>query len=165
MKILTLPSRLIPLTAVIVISVLVILGWWIVSAPSDKSMLNENSARSSKISRTVTNVSSGSDNKVTQAGKYRIQVQVEPNPPIAGKNKLTVIVKDEKGQLVTGAKVRAVAQMPAMDNMEAMNAPANIRETATGIYSGEFELGMRGEWPLAVDVESETLGHADLVLT
>ncbi|HED17704.1 MAG TPA: efflux RND transporter periplasmic adaptor subunit [Gammaproteobacteria bacterium] len=100
--------------------------------------------------------------KMIEAGKYRIQVRVEPDPPRVGKNKLTVIVNNEKGQPVQGAKVRAVAQMPAMGSMKAMNAPASISETTPGVYNGEFELGMRGEWLLAVDIESGTLGHGDL---
>jgi len=96
------------------------------------------------------------------AGPYQVYVQVEPDPPRVGNNKLTVIIKDGNDQPVTGAKVRAVAQMPAMGSMPAMNAPADISESVPGTYTGEIELGMSGEWPLAVDVETEALGHGDL---
>lgn len=104
-----------------------------------------------------------SNDKIIEAGLYRVEVNIEPNPPVVGKNKLTILVKDKSGQTVAGAKVRAVAQMPAMGSMSAMNAPANISETASGIYSGTLELAMKGEWPLAVDIESENLGHGDLI--
>lgn len=103
-----------------------------------------------------------SNNKIIEAGKYRVEVRIEPDPPRVGKNKLTVIVKDKSGQFITGAKVRAVAQMPAMGAMSAMNAPADMSETSAGVYTGEFELGMSGEWPMAVDIETESLGHGDL---
>jgi len=130
---------------------------------TSRSGVRLSSATDSMIPRTVSGSAPGSDDMMAEAGLYRIQVRVEPDPPVAGKNRLIITVKDEKGLPVQGAKVRAVAQMPAMGSMEAMNAPANISETAPGIYSGELELGMRGEWPLAVDVETESLGHGDLV--
>ncbi len=122
------------------------------------------SATASKISRLASKRISDLENKVIVANQYRLQVQVAPNPPIAGKNKLTIIVKDKKAQLVTGAKVHAVAQMSAMGNMEAKNASVNIVETSAGIYSGEFTPGMRAEWSLAIKVESKALGHGDLVI-
>jgi len=121
------------------------------------------SSSASTFSTELSNESQEAASSVVEAGQYRIQVQVKPDPPVAGKNKLTIIVKDDSGRVVSGAKVRAVAQMPAMGNMKEMNAPADIREIKNGIYSGELTLGMKGEWPLAVDVESEALGHGDLV--
>jgi len=121
------------------------------------------SSTSSTFSTDTSDESQESNGSVVEAGQYRIQVQVQPDPPVAGKNTLTIIVKDDSGQAVSGAKVRAVAQMPAMGSMKKMNAPADIRETESGIYSGELTLGMKGEWPLAVDVESDALGHGDLV--
>ncbi len=95
-------------------------------------------------------------------GPFRISVVIDPDPPKVGKNQITVIVKDNDGQPMTDAKVRAVAQMPAMGSMPAMQAPAEFKETAAGRYAGEFELSMAGEWPLAVDVHKDPLGHGDL---
>ena len=97
------------------------------------------------------------------AGNYRVQVQIEPDPPRVGKNRLTVIILDKDAQAIVGAKVRAVAQMPAMGTMPAMNASAEISGSEPGTYSGELELGMSGEWPLAVDIDTEALGHGDLI--
>ncbi len=133
------------------------------------------SATESKIPRADTNnktrsdsVSKSSDRinaagKFQVAGKYKIKVQLEPATPTVGKNKLTIVIQDKTGQPVTGAKIRIVAQMPAMGSMKAMNIPAVINEAGAGIYNGELELPMAGEWPLAVDVETETLGHGDLI--
>ena len=105
--------------------------------------------------------SAGMSDSVT-AGNYRVQVQIEPDPPRVGKNRLTVTIYDKDGQAIVGAKVRAVAQMPAMGTMPPMNASAEISASAPGTYSGEFELRMSGEWPLAVDIDTEALGHGDL---
>jgi len=96
------------------------------------------------------------------AGSYQVRVVVEPDPPRVGKNRVTIIVRDAQDQPVTGAEVRAVAQMPAMGSMPTMIAAADIEETAPGRYQGEFELPMSGAWPLAVDVHSAALGHGDL---
>ncbi len=98
----------------------------------------------------------------TTVGKYRVSVSINPDPPRVGKNTLSIFVTDENQQPVANAKVRAVAQMPAMGSMPAMNAPADITEIEPGKYQGEFELTMSGEWPLAVDIETEQLGHGDL---
>jgi len=107
--------------------------------------------------------SDNSGNKIIKAGLYSIEVNINPNPPIVGKNNVTIIVNDKSGQAVTGATVRAVAQMPAMGSKVAMNSPAEISETTPGVYSGKLELFMQGEWPLAIDIESEKLGHGDLI--
>lgn len=122
-----------------------------------------NSATASSLSRSASVNSPASASDQAMAGKYRIQVQIEPDPPRVGKNRIKIIIKDESGQPVKGARVRAVAQMPAMGSMQEMNAPASISETEAGVYSGEIELAMKGEWPLAVDVETESLGHGDLI--
>lgn len=108
------------------------------------------------------NAKINASNKFQVAGKYRIKIKIEPDTPKVGKNKLTITVLDKSDQPVTSARVRIVAQMPAMGSMEAMNIPAVINETGAGIYNGELELPMGGEWPLALDVETETLGHGDL---
>ena len=142
---------------------------------TSRAGLRLSSATASKIPRAETNNKTRSDlasessdkinaaGKFQAAGKYRIKVQIEPEAPTVGKNKLTIIVFDKTDQSVTGAKVRVVAQMPAMGSMEAMNVPATINEAGAGIYNGELVIPMAGEWPLAVDVETETLGHGDLI--
>jgi len=96
------------------------------------------------------------------AGPFRVSVVVEPDPPKVGKNQIAVSVKNKDGEPVVGAKVRAMAQMPAMGSMPAMQAAAEFKETAPGRYTGEFELSMAGEWPIAVDVHKDPLGHGDL---
>lgn len=103
------------------------------------------------------------DKEFTRAGQYRVNVRIIPDPPQVGKNTLTITITDTNQQPVRAAKVRAVAQMPAMGSMPAMNAPADITEIEPGKYQGVFELTMSGAWPLAVDIETEQLGHGDLI--
>ena len=97
------------------------------------------------------------------AGNFRIRVQINPLRPRVGRNKLSITIKDGDGMPVNDAKVRAIAEMPAMGSMPAMRAAADIKQLAPGEYAGEIELEMAGEWPLAVDVEKAGMGHADLI--
>ncbi|WP_250462172.1 efflux RND transporter periplasmic adaptor subunit [Microbulbifer litoralis] len=98
-----------------------------------------------------------------EAGPFRIAVFIDPQKPHAGNNSIRIEVRDTDDEPVENAQVRAVAEMPAMGSMPAMRAPAEIAETAPGVYEGEFELSMEGAWPLAVDVATGADKHVDLV--
>jgi len=86
------------------------------------------------------------------AGPFKTRVAVNPETPKVGKNKVTIWVQDASGTPVTGAKLEAVAVMPAMGSMPAMYAPAEMAETEPGRYQGEFEPAMGGEWPLTIKI-------------
>ncbi len=96
------------------------------------------------------------------AGPFQVAVSVNPETPQVGKNHILIQVRDQQGQPVEGAKVRAVGEMPAMGAMPPMYAQADITETSPGIYQGEFELPMAGAWPLAVDLATDEAHHVDL---
>lgn len=96
------------------------------------------------------------------AGPFQLAVSIQPETPQVGLNRVLIQVRDNQGQPLTGAKVRAVGEMPAMGTMPAMYAQADITETAPGVYQGEFELSMAGSWPLAVDVATDEAHHVDL---
>lgn len=96
------------------------------------------------------------------AGPFKIAVSVSPETPQVGKNQILIQVKDQENKPVSGAKVRAVGEMPAMGAMPAMYAQADITETSPGVYQGDFELSMAGSWPLAVDVATDESHHVDL---
>ena len=97
-----------------------------------------------------------------EAGPFKIAVSVQPETPQVGKNNIVIQVRDQEDNPVTGAKVRAVGEMPAMGAMPAMYAQADITETSPGVYQGDFELSMAGSWPLAVDVATDEAHHVDL---
>jgi Cu(I)/Ag(I) efflux system membrane fusion protein len=96
------------------------------------------------------------------AGPLGIAVSLSPTTPRVGENTITIQVRNREQQVIKQAKVRAVAQMPAMGAMPAMHAQADIRELGDGIYRGEFDLTMAGEWPMAIDVETTDGQHVDL---
>jgi Cu(I)/Ag(I) efflux system membrane fusion protein len=88
-----------------------------------------------------------------RSGPYRLDVQVQPQTPKVGENTLTLRLQNENGAPVTGAVIRAVAEMPAMGTMPAMQAPAEMAETEHGLYRGTFDLSMEGSWPLSLAIQ------------
>lgn len=97
------------------------------------------------------------------AGPFKVSVLIEPETPQVGKNHIQILVRNQQGESVSGAKVRAVGEMPAMGSMPAMYAQADMSETSPGNYEGDFELSMAGSWPLSVDVVGDEDKHANLV--
>ncbi|MBL4868329.1 MAG: FixH family protein, partial [Pseudomonadales bacterium] len=79
------------------------------------------------------------------AGPFQVAVSVDPQTPQVGNNSILIVVRDQDGLSITGADVRAVAEMPAMGTMPAMYAQADIKETAPGVYQGDFEIPMAGK--------------------
>jgi len=92
------------------------------------------------------------DGEWYSAGPFKTRVEVNPETPKVGKNQVTIWVQDAAGAPVTGAKLEAVAVMPAMGSMPAMYAPAEMAEMEPGRYQGEFEPSMGGEWPLTIKI-------------
>lgn len=89
-----------------------------------------------------------------KAGAFNVQVDVEPQAPKVGKNRIEIKVRDADENPVSGASLKAVAVMPAMGSMPAMYAPAELSETNPGTYVGSFEPSMGGEWPLTIDIST-----------
>lgn len=102
------------------------------------------------------------DANFIETGPFKIAVTVEPEAPQVGNNRIVINVKDQKGKPVTGAKVRAIGEMPARGAMPAMYAQADIQEASPGVYRGNFELSRIGSWLLAVDVATDESHHVDL---
>lgn len=96
------------------------------------------------------------------AGPFEVAVEVLPAAPEVGDNRIAIQVRTQEGEPVTDAEVVAVAEMPAMGTMPAMYAQADVVETAPGLYEGDFELSMAGEWPLAVEIVVGEDKHVDL---
>ena len=105
--------------------------------------------------------------ELIQAGQLQVQVILQNDPPTVGENTLLIHVKDQQGTPLNNATVRAVAEMPAMGSMPALRSAANMQAAGEGRYKGTFDLPMKGEWPLAVDIawedESGQNQHVDLV--
>ncbi|NOZ51620.1 MAG: efflux RND transporter periplasmic adaptor subunit [Gammaproteobacteria bacterium] len=89
------------------------------------------------------------------AGPFKVRVKLNPEIPKVGKNRVTIWVQNKNGIPLPGAMLKVVAVMPAMGSMPAMYAPAEMRETETGQYEGQFQPSMGGEWPLTIEIEAD----------
>jgi len=88
------------------------------------------------------------------AGGIEVGVTIVPSTPRVGDNRLIVELRTRAGEPVTGVSIDAYAEMSAMGAMPPMRAPARIKETAAGRYTGSVNLSMRGEWPLTLSFQS-----------
>jgi len=95
-----------------------------------------------------------------RSGPFKFGVVISPEKPVVGDNKLTIILRTLADDPVSGARISAVAEMPAMGAMPAMRAPAEMREVRPGVYEGSFEPSMEGAWPLTIEIEKPELGSA-----
>jgi Cu(I)/Ag(I) efflux system membrane fusion protein len=134
-----------------VIVAILLLGLWIIQ--KDGSMMPFFKANSSTVTQA----------NFINAGPFQLAVSIQPETPVVGKNHIVIQVRDNQGEPVEDANVRAVGEMSAMGSMPAMYAQADIVETTPGMYQGEFELPMAGAWPLAIDVATDEAHHVDLI--
>ncbi|MBG56928.1 MAG: efflux transporter periplasmic adaptor subunit [Porticoccus sp.] len=93
-----------------------------------------------------------------RAGPFQLGIELAPETPRVGENTLTLVLLDSSGQPVSGATIKAVAEMPAMGAMPAMQAPADMAEIEPGLYQGTFEPSMEGSWPLTLRISKEGVG-------
>ena len=93
-----------------------------------------------------------------RAGPFSLQVAAEPKTPQVGNNKVIIGLRDSQGNPVSGARIKAVAEMPAMGAMSAMQAQADFEETAPGEYVATFGLPTSGEWPLSIEIQKAGTG-------
>lgn len=89
-----------------------------------------------------------------RSGPFHLGVEVVPATPRVGENRLRVVLQTSAGEPVRGATIRAVAEMPAMGAMPAMQAPADMVEIEPGLYGGTFEPSMEGSWPLTLKIQA-----------
>jgi Cu(I)/Ag(I) efflux system membrane fusion protein len=99
---------------------------------------------------------------IYRSGPFRVDVAVRPAVPKVGENRLKVVLEDSGGDPISGAQIRAVAEMPAMGSMAAMRVPAEMQEIKPGLYQGILELPMEGSWPLTLGIKKVGLGQAQL---
>ncbi len=86
-----------------------------------------------------------------KAGDLTVDVKMDRNPPVTGKNNVEVAVKDAAGKPVTDAKVLVEYSMPAMPGMPAMSYKAEAKPSGEA-YRTEISPSMAGPWNVAVRV-------------
>ncbi|MGD0486962.1 MAG: FixH family protein [Syntrophorhabdales bacterium] len=86
-----------------------------------------------------------------KAGDYTMDVTMDKNPPVTGKNIVEVSVKDKTGKAVTDAKVTVEYSMPGMPGMPAMNYKSDA-ELKGETYKAVISPSMAGSWNVAIKV-------------
>lgn len=91
------------------------------------------------------------DTITKKTGDYAVDFTLDKNPPVVGKNNITIVVKDKSGTPVTDAKVVVEYSMPAMPGMPAMNykSTAQVKKEE---YIAVIEPSMAGSWNVAVKI-------------
>jgi nitrogen fixation protein FixH len=80
-----------------------------------------------------------------------MDVTMDKNPPVTGKNIVEVSVKDKTGKAVTDAKVTVEYSMPGMPGMPAMNYKSDA-ELKGETYKAVISPSMAGSWNVAIKV-------------
>jgi hypothetical protein len=95
------------------------------------------------------------------------EVTTNPSPARIGKNQVGVMVKDAKGQPITGADVEIRMFMPQMIGMSEVNVKAALRATGNGEYTGEIELPIAWSFATTITVRKggQVVGTAETTVT
>lgn len=84
-----------------------------------------------------------------KTGDVTVKVDLDRNPPVVGKNGISIELLDGAGNPVTDAKVKVYYSMPAMQGMPAMSY-----KTGTALdgksYKAVLDLTMAGSWNVEV---------------
>jgi len=92
------------------------------------------------------------DYEITKkAGDLTIQVTIDKNPPVKGKNKVTISVKDAAGKPITNAAVSIDYGMPAMPGMGAMTYKATAPLKGES-YQAMVDFSMAGPWFINIKI-------------
>ena len=101
----------------------------------------------------ITGLSYAKEYEVTKkAGPYQVIAGIDKNPPISGKNNMSVRISDAQGKAVTDAKVAIDYVMPGMPGMPAMSYKANAALKGE-IYKAEINFSMSGSWTVTVKID------------
>lgn len=86
-----------------------------------------------------------------KAGDLAVQINIDKNPPVTGINKMTVAIKDAKGNAVTDAAVAIDYGMPAMPGMGAMNYKTKAALKGES-YLATINFSMSGPWFINIKI-------------
>lgn len=86
-----------------------------------------------------------------KAGDFDVEVRIDKNPPVVGKNNMEIEIKDTAGKYVTDAKVKVEYEMPAMPGMPAMDYKTEAKLDGDK-YKAAMDLSMSGSWSVTVKI-------------
>lgn len=100
----------------------------------------------------ITGIAYAKDYEVKKkAGEYDVEVKIDKNPPVVGKNNMEIEIKDTNGKYVTDAKVVVEYSMPAMPGMPPMDYKTDA-ELKGEEYKTTMDLSMAGPWNIVVKI-------------
>lgn len=88
---------------------------------------------------------------IKKAGDLNVNITIDKNPPVVGKNNMEITIADSSGKVVTDAKVTLELSMPAMPGMGAHSYKYNT-ELKGNVYKAVIEPSMVGSWNLSVRI-------------
>ncbi|MEE9166651.1 MAG: efflux RND transporter periplasmic adaptor subunit [Candidatus Neomarinimicrobiota bacterium] len=113
---------------------------------------------------------SGASREFT-AGPFTIATALKPDPPLVGKNRLDVHLKDRHGIPIEGAAIRIVTnpesreEVPDTKSMAEIHNAVILKENGQGDYRATFELSTEGTLTLVMDVRTVDGRHADFTFS
>ena len=87
-----------------------------------------------------------------KAGDYDVEIKIDKNPPVVGKNNMEIEIKDKSGKYVTDAKVKVEYSMPAMPGMPAMDYKTDAKLEGEYEYKATMDISMSGSWNIVVKI-------------
>lgn len=86
-----------------------------------------------------------------KVGSYIVGIQIDRNPPIVGKNRIEIVIKDNTGKIVSDARVLVNYYMPPMPRMAPMNYKTDTKYR-NGKYITDMHFIMEGPWVIAIKI-------------
>ena len=80
---------------------------------------------------------------------YTVDLSINRNPPVTGKNDISIEIRDSLGKHVTNAPVSVNYYMPPMQGMPPMNYTVSACPSGNG-YKVTMDLIMTGPWNIIV---------------
>jgi len=100
----------------------------------------------------ITGIAFAKDYEVKKkAGDFNVEIAIDKNPPVVGKNNMEIGIKDAAGKNVTDAKVKVEYGMPAMPGMPAMDYKTEAKPEGDK-YKAVMDLSMSGSWNVTVKI-------------
>jgi hypothetical protein len=102
----------------------------------------------------MTGIASGKGLELkNNGGDYNVEIRLDRNPPIVGKNLIEIQIKDSRGEAVKDAGVLINYYMLPMPRMAPMSyiTPAEANRTS---YQAAMNFVMSGPWVIAVKITS-----------
>jgi len=108
----------------------------------------------------------GESAMVTQdAGKLKVGVSVEPDPPLE-EGAFHFRITDAAGKPIDDAELHAQSYMPPMPGMSEMKGAVHVSAQGGGRYRGTYHVSMPGTWTLQIKVHAGGVaGWADVRFT